>query len=112
LVLDLQASVMYEKPQISDISYTVTDSRREGGVVVLEVVVQGDVGLSASFDVSPGIVEGAPMSETEDGRYVGKFPFPSGVVGGPYTVIGRLRHERAGEVILRDPNPLTITLSR
>jgi hypothetical protein len=31
-------------------------------------------------------------------------------VGGPFTVFGRVAHEKAGEVVLRDPLPITITL--
>ena len=110
--LELHASIMYEKPRISEISYRVDDSRREGGDVVVEVSLRGDTGLEASFDISPGVTERESMTESEDGRYVGRFVFPRTVVGGPYTITGRLRHEEAGEVILKDSTPLTIPMFR
>ena len=110
--LELHASIMYEKPRVSEISYQVIDSRGDGGNVVVEVQLQGDAGLEASFDISPGITERESMTEAAAGRYVGRFVFPSTVVGGPYTITGRLRHDEAGEVILKDSTSLTIPLFR
>jgi hypothetical protein len=112
MLLELHASIKYEKPRISEISYQVVDSRAEGGTVVVEVSLRGDAGLQASFDISPGITERESMTEPEGGRYVGRFAFPRTVVGGPYTVTGRLRHEDAGEVVLKAPTSLTIPLFR
>ncbi len=110
MVLELQGSIMYEKPTLREVSHTLTDRRAAGGRVVVEVTVLGDPGLAASFDVSPAIAARQPMVEAEAGRYVGSFSFPADIYGGPYTIIGRLQHERAGEVIRRDPEPVTITL--
>ena len=110
MVLELQGSVMYEKPGIREVSHTLSDRRADGGRIMIEVTVLGDPGLAASFDVSPAIAARQPMVETESGRYVGSFTFPADIFGGPYTIIGRLEHERAGEVIQRDPEPVTITL--
>jgi hypothetical protein len=103
---------MYEKPRIADISFKVSDTRRAGGTVVVDVSLLGDPGLAASFDISPGIAEGEPMQETAEGTYAGRFAFPPDLVGGPFAVIGRLRHEQAGEVVLRDETPLSISLYR
>jgi hypothetical protein len=110
--LDLQGTVLYEKPEIEAISYSVEDDRRSGGAVVVTVSVSGDAGLEGSFDIAPGIVDREQMREIAAGRYEGRFAFPAGVIGGPYTVIGRLQHDKAGEIVLRDPDPLTITLMR
>ena len=112
MVLDLQAAVMYEKPEILEIAYEIQDSRRDGGVVVVSVRLRGDAGLDASFDITPGIVDHEPMRETEDGSYIGRFSFPPDVVGGPFSIVGRLWHEKAGEMVLRDPRPLSIPLIR
>jgi hypothetical protein len=109
MVVDLYGSVVYEKPEILEVSHTVSDERRQGGEAVVEVTIQGDPGLSASFDIYPGIVERHPMEETGDGRYLGRFLFPSEHVGGSFTITGRLAHAEAGEVVLRDPAPLTIS---
>jgi len=112
MMLDLQAAVMYEKPDILEIAYDVDDSRRGGGAVEVTVRLRGDPGLAASFDITPGIADHEPMRETEDGTYVGRFSFPPDVVGGPFSIIGRLWHEEAGEMVLRDPRPLSIPLIR
>lgn len=109
-VLELHGTIMYDKPEIKEISYTMTDSREEGGEAVVKVILLGDPGLSASFDITPGIVDRRPMKEVTAGRYEAEFPFPPDLAGGPYTVVGRLRHEVAGEMTRPDPNPLTIPL--
>jgi hypothetical protein len=111
-VLELQGSVMYDKPSIERLSYTVTDSRGEGGPVAIRVEMTGDPGLDGSFDITPGIVDGWPLSEVTEGAYVGEFSFPADTVGGPYTVRGRLVHPAAGEATRRHPDPLTIGLPR
>lgn len=110
MVLELYGTIMYERPRITDISHALTDARLEGGAAVVRITMLGDPGLRASFDISPGIAAGEPMKEIEDGRYAGEFSFPPDIVGGPYTVIGRLRHADAGETVRRDPNALTIPL--
>lgn len=112
VTMDVQGAVLYEKPQIEEISYQVEDTRREGGTVVVTVRVTGDPELTASFDIRPNIADHEPMREIEDGSYVGSFSFPPDMVGGPYTIIGRLWHDKAGEIVLRDPQPLTISLIR
>jgi hypothetical protein len=110
MVLDLRGAVMYEKPKIREISHTVTDSRLEAGSIVVAVTMTGDPGLVGTFDISPGIADRQPMKEVEDGRYEGSFSFAPDIFGGPYWVTGRLRHELAGEHLLKDPVPLTITV--
>jgi hypothetical protein len=112
VVLELNASIQYEKPVITSVSHDLTDSRREGGTVAVSVTVYGDPGLEASFDITPGIVNQQPMREVADGRYVGQYAFSPDAVGGPFTIIGRLRHEEAGEVVLRDPDSVSISLLR
>lgn len=112
LVLELHTAVMYDKPRIDAITYEVSDARAEGGDVVLRVTVAGDAGLQATFDVSPGVVDHEPMQEARDGNYEGLYRFPAGLVGGPYTVVGRLMHEKAGEVIRSAADPLIISLYR
>jgi len=109
-VLELHGTIMYEKPVIREVSYTLADSREEGGSAVVKVVLLGDPALSASFDITPGITERRPMKETASGRYEGEFSFPADLAGGPYTVVGRLHHEAAGEITRPDPTPLTIPL--
>jgi hypothetical protein len=109
-VLELHGTIMYEKPVIKTISYTFLDRREEGGKAKVEVTMDGDPGLSATFDISPGIADRKPMKEISDGHYVGEFSFPQDLAGGPYTVIGRLHHDAAGDVILQDPDPLTVPL--
>jgi hypothetical protein len=101
---------MYEKPKILEISHTVADSRLEAGSIVVAVSMTGDPGLVASFDITPAVADRQPMKEVEDGHYQGSFSFAPDLFGGPYWVTGRLRHELAGEHILRDPVPLTITV--
>jgi hypothetical protein len=110
LVVDFQSTIMYEKPQITLISYSVVDQRREGGAAVVKVIVAGDPALNGSFDISPGIAVREPLTETVDGNYVGEFALPLATTGGPFTIIGRLEHETAGEVILTDPTPLILSL--
>ena len=109
-MLELHGTVMYEKPQITEVFHTLTDSRADGGSVVVRITMLGDPRLSASFDISPGIVDRQPMTETEAGSYVTDFSLPTSAVGGPFTIIGRLRHELAGEATRRDPEPLIITM--
>lgn len=109
MVLDLYGSIVYEMPQIVEVSHSVTDLRAEGGSALIEVTLQGDPGLSASFDIYPGIVERHPMTETADGSYVGELEFPPDNIGGTFTVTGRLRHPEAGEAVQRDTAPLIIT---
>ena len=109
-VLELHGTIMYEKPVIQTISYTFTDQRDQGGVAEVKVSLVGDPGLSATFDITPGILDRRPMKEVSDGHYVGEYTFPTELAGGPYTVVGRLHHDTAGEVILQDPNPLTVPL--
>jgi len=64
----------------------------------------------ASFDISPGIAERQQMTEKTAGHYEAEFVFPKNTVGGPFSVFGRVAHEKAGEVVLRDAQPITITL--
>lgn len=108
--LELTATILYEKPSISEITYTVADGRTVGGTTVVTVTLTGDPSLEATFDISPGVALRAPLREEEDGRYVGQFPFPRDTLGGPFTVVGRLEHDRAGSVTLRDPHPITISI--
>lgn len=110
MLLDLRATVMYEKPSIREVSHTVADRRADEGPLVVSVTMIGDPGLAATFDIAPGIVERHPMTEVADGRYEGTFSFAPDIFGGPYWVTGRLRHEQAGEHILKDPVALTITV--
>jgi len=112
MVLELQGSVLYDKPAIASVTHTVADGRTDGGTVVVTVRMLADPGLTASFDISPGIVERHALSETTAGAYEGAFAFPSDLVGGPFTIIARARHAEAGEVSVKDPVPLTIALPR
>lgn len=109
MVVDLYGSIIYEKPQIRAVSHTLDDGRRQGGVAVVRVSIQGDPGLAASFDIYPGIVERYEMQETSAGNYTGEFRFLADEAGGSFTITGRLEHAEAGEVVLRDPDPLTIS---
>jgi len=109
-VLEIHGAVMYEKPQIASVSHVLTDRREEGGAAVVTITMLGDPGLVASFDISQQIAVREPMTETDEGAYVGVFSLPSDMFGGPYTITGRLEHEDAGEVVLRDPDLLTIPL--
>lgn len=109
MVIDLYGSIVYEKPEILRVSHEMTDNRSKGGTVVVRVTIVGDPGLTASFDIYPGIVDHHPMNELgEGGRYVGEFAFPPDSLGGAFIATGRLLHQEAGEVTLRDPAPLTI----
>ncbi len=112
MVLDLYGSVIYEKPQIVEVTHSVRDERREGGTAVVEVAILGDPGLLATFDIYPGIVERAPMRETAAGSYSGEFEFSGNTLGGTFTITGRLAHPDAGEVVSRDESPLIITRVR
>jgi hypothetical protein len=110
MLLDVRGSVMYEKPNIQKISYTVADDRPDQGAFVVAVSMTGDPGLVATFDITPGIVSRQPMQEVQDGKYEGKFTFAPDVFGGPYWITGRVWHQKAGEHLLRDPAPLMITV--
>jgi len=110
LVLELSGTIMYDKPRIDSIAHTVTDARADGGPVTVSIVMIGDPGLKASFDISPGIAERERMTETTAGHYEAEFVFPKNTVGGPFSVFGRVAHEKAGEVVLRDAQPITIIL--
>ena len=110
MLLDLRGTVMYEKPQIRQISHAVADSDAEPGMVVVAITMLGDPGLAATFDISPGVTERQAMKEVEDGRYEGKFSFARDIFGGPYWVTGHLRHDVAGEHVLRDPTPVMIAV--
>ena len=112
MVMEFHALVRYEKPEISVVSHEVQDTRRDGGTVVVSVEIQGDPGLIASFDIMPSVAEAQPMREIGDGSYQGEFQFPRDAVGGPFTVIGRLRHDEAGEIVQRDPIQFSISLLR
>jgi hypothetical protein len=108
LVLDLYGSIVYEKPQIVAVTHVVRDPRAEEGGAVVRVTIQGDPGLTASFDIYPGIVDRRPMRETAAGSYEGEFEFPRDTLGGTFTITGRLEHPDAGEVLGRDQTPLII----
>lgn len=110
LIVEISGSVMHAKPGITEVSHTLTDERGQGGTVVVRITMRGDPGLSATFEISPDVASGAPMKETESGTYVGEFSFPPDALGGPFTVVGRLRHQVAGEVTFRDPHPISISL--
>jgi hypothetical protein len=110
LVLELSGSVMYDKPRIVSVAHTLTDARTDGGSVTVKIVMIGDPGLQASFDISPGIADRQSMAESAAGHYEAEFDFPKSTVGGPFTVFGRVSHVKAGEVVLRDAQPITITL--
>jgi len=110
MLLDVRGTVMYEKPKIQAIAYTVADLRTDRGEFVVSVSMTGDPGLVATFDIAPGIADRQPMKEVEDGKYEGKFSFAPDVFGGPYWITGRVWHQKAGEHLLRDPAPLMITV--
>ena len=109
-VLEVSGSVMYEKPGIESVTHTVDDRRAAGGPARVAVTLVGDPGLAATFDITPGIVNRRPLTETSDGRYVGEFSFAADAVGGPYTIIGRLRHDQAGEAVVRDTEPIILSV--
>ena len=92
------------------VSHTLTDARREGGSVTVTIAMLGDPGLQASFDIAPGIADRIAMTETAAGSYSGEFTFPPETVGGPFTILGRVFHEKADEVVRRDPESVTIPL--
>ncbi|MCP3980042.1 MAG: hypothetical protein GY716_12120 [bacterium] len=110
MVLELRGAVVYEKPQIVSVAHVVEDLRGEGGAFVVRVTLTGDPGLEATFDVTPDVAELQPMVESEAGVYVGEYGFPEGRIGGPFTILGRLRHADAGESVLRDQESLLVTL--
>ncbi len=110
MLLELRGTVMYEKPRIQTITHAVADAGLDADRVDVAITLLGDAGLTATFDISPGVTERQPMSEVEDGRYEGRFSFARDIFGGPYWVTGRLRHEQAGEHILRDATPLMIAV--
>lgn len=110
LTLEVSGKVMYEKPRIASVSYTATDQRPDGGAYLVEITMAGDPGLAASFDITPEMADRQPMREGPDGTYTARFAFPSGVVGGPYTVTGRLSHADAGDVVRQSSVSLTVPL--
>ena len=109
-VLELHPAVVYEKPRIGSISHSVVDQRAEGGAAVVTVVIEADPGLEATFDIYPGVADRAAMREIERGRYVGEITIPTNRTGNTYTITGRVRHEKAGESVIRDPEPLIMYL--
>lgn len=109
-VLELHPAVVYEKPKIARISHSVLDQRTEGGAAVVTVEMDADPGLQASFDIYPDVAERIGMEEIESGRYVGRMTMPPDRAGNTYTITGRVRHEKAGESVIRDPEPLIIYL--
>lgn len=110
MVMDVRGAVMYAKPEIAAVSHKLVDRRSDGKAAVLTVTLLGDPGLSASFDITPGIAQRVAMIESEDGVYAGEFTFPPETVGGPFTIIGRLTHEAAGEIVRKDPEQVFISL--
>lgn len=108
MILRVSGTIMYDKPKIEQVSHDLEDAREEGGAAVLKVSMVGDPGLKASFDIYPGVVEGRPMSEIAEGSYSGEFSLPEEVVGGPFTVVVRLRDEVAGETVWRDSKLIII----
>ena len=109
-VLELHPAVVYEKPRIAGISHSVLDERAEGGAAVVTVVMEADPGLQATFDIYPEVAERVGMQEVESGRYVGKMTIPLDRSGNTYTITGRVRHQKAGESVIRDPEPLILYL--
>jgi hypothetical protein len=110
MILDMRATVMYDKPAIKDVSHTIAERHQDEGPLVVAVTMKGDPGLVATFDISPGITDRQPMKEVADGVYQASYTFAPDVYGGPYWVTGRLWHEKAGEHVMRDPVALTIAL--
>ena len=82
---------------------------RVGGLVVTGSLVRGE-SETATFDITPEMADRQPMREGPDGTYSARYAFPAGVVGGPYTVTGRLSHSDAGDVVRQDPASLTVPL--
>ena len=109
-VLELHPAIVYEKPRIASISHSVLDQRADGGAAVVKVMMEADPGLQASFDIYPEVAERVGMQEIESGRYVGEITIPPDRSGNTYTITGRVRHEKAGESVIRDPEPLIIYL--
>jgi len=109
-VLELHPAVVYEKPRIARISHTVLDQRDEAGAAIVTVVMEADPGLEATFDIYPEAAERVGMREIESGRYVGEIAIPLDRSGNTYTITGRVRHQKAGESVIRDPEPLIIYL--
>jgi hypothetical protein len=109
-VLELHPAVVYEKPRIMKISHSVLDQRAEGGAAVVTVEMEADPGLHATFDIYPEVAERVGMEEVSIGRYVGRMIIPLDRSGNTYTITGRVRHEKAGESVIRDPEPLIIYL--
>jgi hypothetical protein len=110
VLIEVSGAVLYEKPKIERVTHQLVDRRAAGGRAVLEIAMWGDPGLAASFDILPGVAERAPMKESADGAYSGAFAFEEDTLGGPYTLIVRLRHDAAGEATWRETELITIPL--
>jgi len=110
MVMELSGTVMYEKPRIESVQHTLLDERDSGGPISVQIVLRGDPGLQASFDITPGVADHVAMNEVEAGQYDARFEFAGTTVGGPFTVLGRVQHADAGEAVLRDAETITIPL--
>jgi hypothetical protein len=110
MVMELSGTVMYEKPRIESVQHTLLDQRDNGGPFTVQIVLTGDPGLQASFDITPGVADHVAMNEVEAGRYDARFEFTSTTVGGPFAILGRVQHAEAGEAVLRDAETITIPL--
>jgi outer membrane protein OmpA-like peptidoglycan-associated protein len=105
--LELTREVRYDSPVISRVSHELPGYQGPAAPSVAEVVIEGDPGLEATFDI-PGVTTRQPMTESaEGGRYVGQVRFPASH-GGSYTVTGRLSDPDAGEVTMDAPGRLVL----
>jgi len=109
-VLELHPAVVYERPRIESISHSVHDERAAGGAAIVTVVMVADPRLTATFDIYPGVADNVTMREIEAGRYIGELTIPPDRSGNTYTITGRVRHAKAGETVIRDPEPLIMYL--
>lgn len=108
--LEISGAVVYDKPRIVSITHELEDARETGGGVTARIIVVGDPGLVATFDVTPDLAQNAPLVEVADGRYEATFDFPAETLGGPFTIVGHLKHELAGSATVRDETSITIPL--